>query len=132
MNTVTLIGRLTRDAKLTQGTSTERAFFTLAVDRPRSDDETAPTADFIGVTCFGKTARAVADHVGKGHLVGIQGRLRSGRYEQGGNTIYTIDLIANRVQFLSRPNGNGTNHTGDEPGIENAVAAIEEVFDEPF
>jgi len=98
MNTLTLTGHLVRDPKLTEGT-TDRAFFTIAIDRPGSDGGT----DFIGITCFAATARAVAQHIGKGHLVAIQGRLRSSRFEQDGQTIHSLDVIANRVEFLKAP-----------------------------
>lgn len=110
MNTLTLTGRLTRDALLTEG-STDRAFFTIAIDRPGSDDGT----DFIGVTCFGPTARAVTEHIGKGHLVAIQGRLRSSRFERDGETVHSLDVIANRVEFLARPKANGDSAT---PNVE--------------
>lgn len=85
-----------------EGEAEERsAFFTIALDRPGSDGGT----DFIGITCFGPTARAVAEHIGKGHLVAIQGRLRSSRFEQDGQTIHSLDVIANRVEFLKAPKG---------------------------
>lgn len=117
MNNLQLTGRLTRDANLTEG-STDRAFFTLAIDRSGSDGGT----DFIGVTCFGPTARAVADHIGKGHLVAVQGRLRSNRFERDGETIHSLDVIANRVEFLARPKANG----------DNATSATEDSDNEPF
>ena len=117
MNTLTLTGRLTRDANLTEG-STDRAFFTIAIDRPGSDGGT----DFIGVTCFGPTARAVSEHIGKGHLVAIQGRLRSSRYERDGETIHSLDVIANRIEFLARPKANG----------DNPTAGVEDPDSEPF
>jgi single-strand DNA-binding protein len=118
MNTLTLTGHLVRDPKLTEG-STDRAFFTIAIDRPGSDGGT----DFIGITCFAATARAVAQHIGKGHLVAIQGRLRSNRYEQDGQTIHSLDVIANRVEFLNAPNGSGATD-----GLEPANAGDEEPF----
>ena len=111
MNTLSLTGHLVRDPKLSEG-STDRAFFTIAIDRPGSDGGT----DFIGITCFGPTARAVAEHVGKGHLVGIQGRLRTSRFEQDGETIHSLDVIANRVEFLARPKGSGDGRT---PSVED-------------
>jgi single-strand DNA-binding protein len=114
MNTLTLTGRLTRDAILTEG-STDRAFFTIAIDRRGSDGGT----DFIGVTCFGFTARAVAEHIGKGHLVAIEGRLRSSRFERDGETIHALDVIANRVEFLARPKAHGdTTPSVDDPDNE--------------
>ena len=117
MNTLQLTGRLTRDANLTEG-STDRAFFTLAIDRPGSDGGT----DFIGVTCFGPTARAVSEHIGRGHLVAIQGRLRSSRFEREGETIHSLDVIANRVEFLARPKASG----------ETNVPSIDDPDNEPF
>ena len=111
MNTLQLTGRLTRDAQLSEG-STDRAFFTIAIDRPGSDGGT----DFIGITCFGPTARAVGEHIGKGHLVAIQGRLRSSRFEQDGKTIHSLDVIANRVEFLARPKSSGD---GQTPSVED-------------
>ncbi len=117
MNSIHLTGRLTRDANLTEGT-TDRAFFTIAIDRPGSDGGT----DYIGITCFGPTARAVAEHIGKGHLVGIQGRLRSNRYERDGETVHSLDVIANRVEFLARPKANG----------DTATPSVEDPDNEPF
>ena len=117
MNNLQLTGRLTRDANLTEG-STDRAFFAIAIDRPGSDGGT----DFIGVTCFGPTARAVSEHIGKGHLVAIQGRLRSSRYERDGETIHSLDVIANRIEFLARPKANG-----DSP-----ASSAEDPDGEPF
>ena len=117
MNNLQLTGRLTRDANLTEG-STDRAFFAIAIDRPGSDGGT----DFIGVTCFGPTARAVTEHIGKGHLVAIQGRLRSSRFERDGETIHSLDVIANRIEFLARPKSNG----------DNATSTAEDADNEPF
>jgi len=117
MNTLQLTGRLTRDAQLSGG-STDRAFFTIAIDRPGSDGGT----DFIGITCFGPTARAVAEHIGKGHLVAVQGRLRSTRFEQDGKTIHSLDVIAHRVEFLARPKANGS----------SAITTAEDPDNEPF
>jgi single-strand DNA-binding protein len=38
----------------------------------------------------------------KGRLVGIQGRIQTGKYEKNGQTIYTVDVLADRVEFLDR------------------------------
>ncbi len=117
MNSLNLTGHLVRDAKLTEG-STDRAFFTIAIDRPGADGGT----DFIGITCFGPTARAVTEHIGKGHLVGIQGRLQSNRFERDGETIHSLDVIASRVEFLKAP--------ATKPAGSEATSAAGE--EEPF
>ena len=58
MNSVILIGRLTRDPELryTPNTQTAVAHFTLAIDRPVSAGQERQ-ADFIRITVFGKQAR---------------------------------------------------------------------------
>ena len=61
------------------------------------------SADFITITCFRKTADLVNQYLTKGSLVGIEGQIRTGHYEKDGETIYTTDVIANRVEFLAKP-----------------------------
>ena len=99
MNNLNITGRLVRPATIRNTGEKARANFTLAVD----GYGTTPTS-FIPVTCFGRTAELVAEHTDKGHLIAIEGRITSGKYvNDNGETIYTLDVIANRVEFLSRP-----------------------------
>lgn len=59
------------------------------------------TADFIRIVVWGKLAENVANHVVKGRLVGVQGRINTGSYEKDdGTRVYTSDVVANQVQFL--------------------------------
>lgn len=101
MNKVILIGNLTRDPEThtTQSGATYCAF-TLAVNRRKHADGTQE-ADFIPVTVWGKLADAVAQYCHKGAKVGILGRLKSGSYEKEGRRVYTLDVIAWQVEFLS-------------------------------
>ena len=101
MNHVILIGRLTRDPELryTAGTQMAVATFTVAIDRPTGKDKEKHT-DFPRVTVFGRSAENCEKFLTKGRLVGIQGSLQTGSYEKNGQTIYTTDVIANRVEFL--------------------------------
>ncbi|MCI5697735.1 MAG: single-stranded DNA-binding protein [Clostridiales bacterium] len=102
MNSVVLIGRLTRDPELRYTSSTQMAVasFTIAVDRPtRSGGERQ--ADFPRITVFGKQAENCDKYLAKGRLVAVQGRLQTGSYQnKNGDTVYTTDVIADRVQFL--------------------------------
>lgn len=99
MNTVNLIGRLTKDPEIVEidrgkdGVLT-KATFTLAVDR--GNDE----ADFIRCVAFGKTAEVIDDYTGKGVRVGVTGHIRTGSYEnKDGDTVYTQDIIVDRFDF---------------------------------
>jgi single-strand DNA-binding protein len=103
MNSVSLIGRLTRDPEVRYSSGTNQmavARFTLAVDRQRSAKEGEPSADFISIVCFGKTAELVERYLSKGRQIGLTGRIQTGSYEKDGRRIYTTDVIADRVEFL--------------------------------
>ncbi|NLK43600.1 MAG: single-stranded DNA-binding protein [Tissierellia bacterium] len=108
MNHVVLIGRLTRDPELRylqNGTPVAR--FALAVDKGLSREKkqemearNQPTADFINIVVWGKTAENCANYLAKGRLVAVQGRIQSGSYEKDGRRIYTTEVVANQVEFL--------------------------------
>lgn len=102
MNSVVLIGRLTRDPEVRYISESQMAVatFTLAINRPvRSGEE--KKADFPRVTVFGKQAENCERFIGKGRLVGVQGRIQTGSYtNKDGQTVYTTDVIADRVEFL--------------------------------
>lgn len=103
MNSVVLIGRLTKDPELryTSGTQMAVATFTLAIDRGKDKNGESKGADFPRVMVFGKSAENCEKFLKKGRLVGIQGRIRTGSYENDyGNKVYTTDVIADRVEFL--------------------------------
>ena len=111
MNNVTLIGRLTRDPELRyiSTNQTPVATFTLAVDRPFSKDK---QADFIRITVFGKQAENCERYLKQGRRSAVQGRIQTGSYKnKDGATIYTTEVIADRVEFLDWGDKNETSST---------------------
>lgn len=109
MNSVQLIGRLTRDPDVRYTASQMAvATFTLAIDRPtRSGEERK--ADFPRITVFGRQAENCEKYLAKGRKVAIEGRIQTGSYQgKNGETVYTTDVVANRVEFIEwgdRPSG---------------------------
>jgi single-strand DNA-binding protein len=99
MNSVSLIGRLTRDPEVRYKDDLAVARFTVAVDRPTKDK----TSDFPSVIAFGKTAEIVEKYLAKGSQVGISGRIQTGSYtNKDGVKVYTTDVVAERVEFLGK------------------------------
>ena len=87
MNSVNLMGRLTRDpeARTTQSGQSV-ASFTLAVDRITKGPKGERDADFINCVAFGKTAEVVCTYVSKGQRLIVQGRIQTGNYiDKNGN-----------------------------------------------
>jgi single-strand DNA-binding protein len=89
------------------------AGFTLAIDRPVTAGK-EKQADFPRVTVFGKQAETCERYLVKGRLVAVQGRIRTGSYQnKEGATVYTTEVVADRVEFLDwgdkaeRPGGGG-------------------------
>ena len=102
MNSVVLIGRVTRDpeTRYTSGSQMAVCTFTIAIDRVTRQGEEKKT-DFPRITVFGKQAENCERFLKKGRLVGVQGRLQTGSYtNKDGATVYTTDVVADRVEFL--------------------------------
>ena len=115
LNTVILIGRLVRDPELRYTPSgVAVTHFTLAVDRPFTNQQGEREADFIDVVCWRKLAETVANHLNKGRLVAVQGRLQIRSYEtQDGQRRKAAEVVADTVRFLDRP---GSSSTSEAPG----------------
>lgn len=106
MNTVNLIGRLTKEMELKYSQSgTAVLKNSLAVNRKFKKDET----DFINILAFGKTAELIGNHLNKGEQVGIEGHIQTGSYEKDGKRIYTFEVVVDGITFIS--NGNKSNNS---------------------
>lgn len=102
MNSVNLIGRLTKDPEVRYISETGMAVatFTVAINRPVKQGQEKKT-DYPRVTVFGRQAENCERYLNKGRLVGIQGRIQTGSYkDRDGKIVYTTDVIAERVEFL--------------------------------
>ena len=118
MNKVILIGRLVRDPELRYTQSnTAVCTFTLAVDKKlsrekREEAEAAgrPTADFPRIIVWGKMGENASRYLFKGSQCAIEGRIQTGSYQDSetGKTVYTTDIIADNVEFLSKPTQDGS------------------------
>jgi single-strand DNA-binding protein len=122
MNTIQLIGRLTRDPELRHTPNgNEVTTLRLAVPRRRKDGEDQG-AVYVDVVTFNKQAEAVAGHLSKGRRVAVTGRLEYREWQgQDGSPHSKHEVIADQVEFLDPPqpaNGSG----------EPAYAAGEEPF----
>lgn len=113
MNSVQLIGRLTRDPEVryTDGGSSI-ARFSLAVDK-RFKQEKGADADFINIVSFGKTAEFIEKYFHKGMKIALNGRIQTGSYtDKDGKKVYTTDIVAENVEFCE---SKGTSANNDAP-----------------
>jgi single-strand DNA-binding protein len=113
MNTVNLIGNLATDVELREvGEDKKLATFVLAVDRPGQDRG----ADFVRIATWDRQAEVCDQYLAKGKLVAVDGRLRSRSWEDPeGKRRSAVEVVANRVQFLSPPEGSPVTEVPFEP-----------------
>jgi len=133
MNCVALVGRLTRDPEIKNLPDTQMAVarFSIAIDRVQGVGKEKKT-DFPNITVFGKSAENCEKYLAKGRLVAVQGRLQTGSYKnKDGATVYTTDVVADRVQFLEWGEKGGAPAKAHEPDIPEGFQALED-DDVPF
>jgi len=107
MNSVILVGRLTKDPELRYipGTGTPVANFSIAVNRDFVNKEGKREADFFNIVVYGKNGENCANYISKGRLVGIQGSIQNRAYEtQAGEKRSITEIIASKVEFLESKN----------------------------
>ena len=119
MNTAFLLGRLVRDCEVRYTTTGKCVCqFTLAVDRPFTNQDGQREADFINVVIWGKTAELAGNSLQKGHRVLVRGRIQTRSYDaKDGSKRYVTEVIAdsNGMEFIERK--------GYTPGAATQAAA---------
>jgi len=102
INRTILVGRLTRDPELRYTSSNIAVVkFTLAVNRTFAGPTGEREADFIQCVVWRKQAENLARFVKKGSLIGVEGRIQTGSYDdKDGIRKYTTEVVCDSVQFL--------------------------------
>jgi single-strand DNA-binding protein len=115
LNRVVLVGRLTRDPELRYTPGGDAVCnFTIAVNRPFTNQQGERQADFINCVVWRRPAETLAQHMKKGSLIGVDGRIQTRSFEgQDGKMVYITEVVAESVQFLESKNGNGGANGGD-------------------
>ena len=109
VNKVILIGRLTRDPELRNTNSGQPvATVSLATNRYWTDQsgQKQEQTEFHRVVVFGRLAETVSQYLVKGQEAYFEGRLQTRSYtDKNGVEKYTTEVVANDVQFGSKPQG---------------------------
>lgn len=102
INRVVLVGRLTKnpDLRYTQSGSAV-ASFTVAVERPFTNQNGDRDADFINCVMWRKAAENFANFTHKGSMVAVEGRLQTRSYEnQQGVRVYVTEVVVDNFSLL--------------------------------
>ena len=102
LNSVILIGRLTKDIevqKLESGKEVSRV--SLAVNRSFKNADGIYEVDFFDCVLWDGIAKTAMEYCGKGDTVGVRGRLQSSNYEKDGIKRKAVDIIVEKLTFLT-------------------------------
>lgn len=127
MNSVVLVGRLTRDPEVREASNGSKvATFTLAVRR-KSDE-----ADYFNCSTFSNNAELVDRYVNKGAMIGVKGRLQNNTYkDKEGNSRTTTEVIVENIQLIG---GIRTLPKSEEKGFPDTTSIKQEeiIIDDSF
>jgi len=120
MNTVQLIGRLTRDPEAHEGNGHQVARMRVAV--PGRDRDAEP--DYVDVVAFDGLAGTCLEYLEKGRQVGVSGRLNYSEWEaEDGSPRSRHQVIAREVEFLGARRSDEAEGDADQPQQAEPAAA---------
>lgn len=145
MNKVILIGNLTRDPEVSETSSgITYCRFSIAVGRRFANADGERETDFFNITAWRTQAENCGKYLKKGSKVAILGTLQNRSYEdREGNKRTATDIIAEEVEFLSKPNTRDDDEYEYQPPVQRkaenfqpskARPALQEIDDDdvPF
>ena len=104
INSVVLVGRLTKDIELRKTQSgLSVASFTIACDRRLSQEQrnnNEQSADFISCVAWRGSADFLGKYAHKGDTVGVEGKIQTRNYDRDGQRVYVTEVLANSVNLL--------------------------------
>lgn len=116
LNRVILIGRLTKDPELRYTPSGVAVTqFTLAVDRPFSSQGGEKETDFLPIVTWRQLAETCANHLKKGRLTAVEGRIQVRSYETNeARRIFVTEIMADSVRFLDSGNRDSSQRSSNQ------------------
>jgi single-strand DNA-binding protein len=112
LNRVQLIGRLGKDpeSRFTP-TGKKVTHFSMAISaRWKTPIDTKEYTEWVNIEAWGRLGEISQEYLRKGNLVYVEGRLKTDKYEDKGDTRYFTKVVAHAMQFLD-------SKAGDEPMV---------------
>lgn len=123
MNSVQLIGRLTKDIDLRYTQSgTAVGSFNLAVERNFKNADGERETDFIRCQIWRKAAENLEKFTKKGSLVGLEGKLQIRNYENNqGQRVYVTEVVIENFSLLESKKDSQNNQMANDYSSQNAT-----------
>ena len=116
VNRVIFIGRVGNNPELKDTEKTSVLTFNLAINESyKMNGQWRTTTEWIKLVCFGKLALAMQDKIAKGSSVYVEGKYKSGKYQDNeGNTRYSPYILISSILTFDAPD--------DTSGVKDAPA----------
>lgn len=102
MNQVGFVGRLVRTPELRETENKKKmSWITVAVTRSFKNVNGEYETDFIDCVLWDVVAANTVNHCKKGDIISVRGRLQSRVYEKDGEKHYAMDVVGEKVTFIS-------------------------------
>jgi single-strand DNA-binding protein len=105
LNRVQLIGRLGKapDGRFTP-TGKKVTHFSLAVSNrwKSKEGETKEYTEWINIEAWGRLGEVCQEYLKKGSLIYLEGRLKTDKYEEDGESRFYTKVVALAIQFLDK------------------------------
>ena len=106
LNQIILVGRLTRNITVNSSENGVKvATISLAIPRSFKNSEGTYDTDFIDCVAFDNIAVNAKEYCDKGDILGVKGRVQSRVVEKDGKKEYLMDIVAEKITFLSSKKG---------------------------
>lgn len=105
LNQIVLVGRLVKEVELRETENGNKVTnITIAVPRSYKNINGEYDVDFISCVLWKGIAENTVEYVKKGDLLGVKGRLQSRSYEIEDEKKHVMEVIVEKVTFLSSKN----------------------------
>ena len=130
MNKAMLIGRLVKDPelKMTETSKREVCQFTIAINRPYTNEDGERQADFLNCVVWDKLAENLSKYQKKGNQIAVEGRIQTRNYENNeGKRVYVTEIIATNITFLDSKGTSDSVNNLEEPPVKAGPITGEQI-----
>jgi len=102
LNQTVIVGRIVKEPELRETENGNKVTnITLAVPRSFKNSNGEYDTDFIPCVLWRGVAESATEYCHKGDLIGVKGRIQTRNFEQDESYHQVIELVAEKVTFLS-------------------------------
>ena len=112
LNSLILVGRLTKEIDIKETESGKKVgTLSLAIPRSFKNMNGVYETDFVNCTLWEEKAKLTKEYCKVGDIVGIRGRLQSNIIKTEEGNRYFLEVVADKVTFLSNKSKNSVKNT---------------------